>query len=266
MKLRVIGWTYYDDPHFEEGENSYAARSAIIADIKEHGYDFTGWHHEESDRGAPVLNDGKIRRYSQRGWGGLMADVYGEVDPFAYSRHAFCFRESYDEVRMPPEEREASDIIYGLAKELLTEEEYDLLFEDDFTARFPHPELSDKEIYTLSEEEAESVSYSEKVRQLPNCIMKRLCEEDLSEHFELDKNACTRKSDRITLKFYPELEYLDNGDTVTLGGISYTVKNTERFRDVSEEIKLKIMYPMNEGYSEALEIFKNSDLLISIFI
>lgn len=110
MKLRVVGWTYYDD-YLEEGSNGWAARSAIIDDIKKHGYIFSGWAHQEADCCAPVLNDGKMYCYSQRGWGDLMAEAHGYTGRMDYARFAFAIdddseirpTEYFDEENFTPE-------------------------------------------------------------------------------------------------------------------------------------------------------------------
>ena len=63
MKYKVVGWTSYDgdDVPDSEGRIGYAECCAIIDAIKEHGYLFSGWDHQEMFDCAPVLNDGKRR-------------------------------------------------------------------------------------------------------------------------------------------------------------------------------------------------------------
>lgn len=110
MKLRVIGWTYYDDD-LQQGELGWAARNAIIDDIKKHGYMFSGWAHQECDCCAPVLNDGKIYCYSQRGWGGIMAEAHGYTGRMDYAKFAFAMdmeeeirpKDYFDEDTFEPE-------------------------------------------------------------------------------------------------------------------------------------------------------------------
>ena len=89
MKLKVIGWVWYEDTTYGGGEVDYAAYNAILDDVKEHGYRFTGFHHQEMFDCVPVLNDGKMRRFSQRSWGGLMAAAEGLKGRYAYSVYAF---------------------------------------------------------------------------------------------------------------------------------------------------------------------------------
>ena len=77
MEYKVIGWTEYDNDLIEDGENDDAAVEAIVADIREHGYRFSGYAHQEFLCGAPVLNDEKKRVFSQRNFGALMAVAHG---------------------------------------------------------------------------------------------------------------------------------------------------------------------------------------------
>ena len=87
MKLRVVGWTHYDDDL--ASEDSWAARMATVDDIKKHGYAFSGWSHQECQCCAPVFNNGKMLRYSQRGWGGVMAEAHGYTGRLDYTTYAF---------------------------------------------------------------------------------------------------------------------------------------------------------------------------------
>ena len=89
MKLRVVGWTDYDYFEFKEGENTWAVRMALVDDIKKNGYLFSGWDHQECGGCAPVFNDGKMRRFSQRGFGDIMAEAHGETGYMAYAQYAF---------------------------------------------------------------------------------------------------------------------------------------------------------------------------------
>lgn len=100
MKYRVVGWTDYDGDDVPDAGSriGYAERHAIIDEIKRNGYLFSGWEHQEGWRTVPVLNDGKKRCFSQRGWGGVMAEAHGCYAPYDYAR--FTFYESIDERRV----------------------------------------------------------------------------------------------------------------------------------------------------------------------
>lgn len=89
MKYRVIGWTHYDDPEFEDENCSESALQAIIEDIRKNGYLFTGYDHQETYDCAPVLNDGKRRCFSQRSFGGIMARAHGDFSRMGYATYAF---------------------------------------------------------------------------------------------------------------------------------------------------------------------------------
>ena len=110
MKLRVVGWVYYDED-FEQGTRGWAARYAIIDEIKKHGYMFSGWAHQEGYGCAPVMNDGKIYCYSQRSWGGIMAEEHGYKGRMDYAKFAFMLdpdtekrpKEKFDEDAFIPE-------------------------------------------------------------------------------------------------------------------------------------------------------------------
>lgn len=93
MKYKVIGWTYYDNHAIEEGRNTWAARNAIVDEIKKHGYVFTGYDHQERDNCVPVLNDGRLRRFSQRGFGDIMAEAHGCTGSMDYSLFSFGFED-----------------------------------------------------------------------------------------------------------------------------------------------------------------------------
>ena len=89
MKLKVIGWTHYDNFDFAEGDNSWAVRMAIVDEIKTKGYLFSGWDHQESSYCAPVFNDGKMRRFSQRGFADIMAEAHGHTGYMDYATYMF---------------------------------------------------------------------------------------------------------------------------------------------------------------------------------
>jgi len=89
MKWKVIGWTYYEDIDYEEGDATDAVTYAIIDEIKKKGYVFSGWDHQEGFNTVPVLNDGKKRTFSQRTFGNLMAIAHGYTGRFDYSLFTF---------------------------------------------------------------------------------------------------------------------------------------------------------------------------------
>lgn len=110
MKLRVVGWTYYDDDLLHD--DSWAARMAVVDDIKKHGYEFSGWSHQECMCCAPVLNNGKMLCYSQRGWGSVMAEAHGYTGRLDYTMYAFIVdSEQLDEEIHPTDEFDEENFI-----------------------------------------------------------------------------------------------------------------------------------------------------------
>lgn len=89
MKLKVIGWTYYEDNSYETQEVTWATRNAVKEEIIKHKYLFTGYHHQEYDHCVPVLNNGKKVIFSQRGFGGVMAEAYNYNKVYDYSLFAY---------------------------------------------------------------------------------------------------------------------------------------------------------------------------------
>lgn len=110
MKLRVVGWTYYNNRFVEEGYKGWAAINAVIDDIKTHGYKFSGKEHQQEDLCVPVLNDGKARRFSHRAFGQVMALAYGLTGIMDYTAYAFQMQEEY--LNMPSEDREFDEDNY----------------------------------------------------------------------------------------------------------------------------------------------------------
>ena len=90
MKYQVIGWTNYDNrkyPAFNGRIEEYvAARNAIIDELREKGFRFSGDYHQYGDSGCPILNDGTCFTVSSREWGAIMAEALyvDNSDGFAY--------------------------------------------------------------------------------------------------------------------------------------------------------------------------------------
>ncbi|MBQ7761467.1 MAG: hypothetical protein IJ400_05360 [Clostridia bacterium] len=110
MKVRVVGWTHYGDSRFENDGITYAEMEAIVDDIKENGYMFTGMHHQGCKYCVPVLNDGKKRVFSERGFGKIMARGHDVFTSGGYVDYAFNWGYSDEELKMPGEEREIKEV------------------------------------------------------------------------------------------------------------------------------------------------------------
>jgi len=149
VKYRVVGWTYFDNTEIEGASCSEAAYQAIIKEIQDKGYEFTGHDHQNQDCCAPVLNDGKVRRFSEREWGGLMALAHGIYTYKGYLDYAFRW--------YIPSEKEDPRIMPNWDTE-----EY---WPDEFT-----PEEVENEVITV--EVSRSVFYKARVKNiitLPDC-------------------------------------------------------------------------------------------------
>ena len=111
MKLKVIGWTYYDDPSYEYFETTWATQNAVLKDIIENGYEFTGYHHQERDYCCPVLNNGKKIIFSQRGFGGVMAQAHGLNGLYDYSTYAYPVNYNSSDYNFPTTDPDESLIV-----------------------------------------------------------------------------------------------------------------------------------------------------------
>ena len=109
MKIKVVGWTCYDFYDFPEGEQSWAVRMAVVDEIKKNNYFFSGWDHQESLYGAPVFNDGKMRRFSQRGFADIMAEAHGDTGYMDYSLYMFGIKP--EALRLPKNKATKQSIV-----------------------------------------------------------------------------------------------------------------------------------------------------------
>ena len=97
MKYKVIGWTHYDDGYYPEGECSPAAFRAIIDHVRAHGYDFSGYAHQELFDCTPVMNNGERMCFTQRAWGRIMAEAHGHFGVYDYTNYSI----GYDAEKTP---------------------------------------------------------------------------------------------------------------------------------------------------------------------
>ncbi len=243
MKLKVIGYADYDDYHFRKETMSFAAKAAIVDDLKEHGYDYSGYNHQEWSLGCPVLNDGTICRLSQRGWGGVMAEAKGYNSPWDYALFAFNVYDGYDPI-MPANDRNVMELIYQVISETLTPEEKAYLYEGEITIEFPHPELGDREIYTLTQEECEEYgTLFPPSRQIPNVVYNKVFDTNINETFTIFKEECRKiTSDKIVLTLRDDLKYIGPGDTVIIGKDRYNVLDVDQLIELTEEERLAVFY------------------------
>lgn len=88
MKKRVIGWDWYDEDRFlpvKDGVITEEVWDAVLRDVKEHGYLFTGEDQQEEPYCCPVMNDYRIARFSRRGFARIMALAHGETGEYDYA-------------------------------------------------------------------------------------------------------------------------------------------------------------------------------------
>ncbi len=111
MKLKVIGWTYYDDPNYIYFETTWATQNAVLEDVIKNGYLFTGYHHQEYDHCCPVLNNGKKIIFSQRGFGGLMAMAQNRHKTYDYSLYAYTAEPNASYYKFPKTDPDDSLIV-----------------------------------------------------------------------------------------------------------------------------------------------------------
>lgn len=85
--MEVQFWDDYDNYSLEEGKITEEVCDAVIKDIEKNSYLFTGEHHQEHSKCAPVMSDGKIRRFSRREFAYLMAKAHGETEKYSYANY-----------------------------------------------------------------------------------------------------------------------------------------------------------------------------------
>ena len=141
MKYKVIGWTEYENEEIEAMDYRISASEAVIDDIREHGYLFSGMHHQDCSRCAPVLNNGKKLLFGQRGFGGIMAKAHGKDSRMSYAEYAFTWHFTKDEKDSPYVLPEDERVFEGKVDKSLVEENLSECYEYEATR-----ELFDKAI------------------------------------------------------------------------------------------------------------------------
>ena len=133
MKYKVIGWTWYDNELIETMDYSRSAEEAVIEDIRANGYLFTGMHHQDDHRCAPVLNNGKMITFTQRGFGGVMASAYGKNSRMSYAEYAFDWYMGEDNKATPYVFPSEERVFEGKVDESLIESDISEQFEYEST-------------------------------------------------------------------------------------------------------------------------------------
>lgn len=79
--MKIVKWDKFDSEKykpFETIEEIKQARMLIINELRDNGYHFSGYYHQNGEHGSPVFDNGKQYRTSLRVWGEIMADAYPE--------------------------------------------------------------------------------------------------------------------------------------------------------------------------------------------
>ncbi|MBQ7375189.1 MAG: hypothetical protein IJW61_04390 [Clostridia bacterium] len=150
MRYKVIGWTSYDDKAYPNAKVSYAIKHAVVEDIKNNGYCFTGYHHQEYEGCVPVLNTGEKAVFSQRGFGDVMALANGMHGLYDYSLYAYT-PDPNDKCYVLPTAEPRRELIQGkkeLAEEFVISLDFETFAKADITCEL---ELEDAEEYRLIE-------------------------------------------------------------------------------------------------------------------
>ncbi len=106
-KRKVLGWAVtpfqslaFLKKDFEDDEEN----TAVIADIRRHGYCFAGQDHQEREQEAvyPILDDYRYHSFSRRGFGDLMAEAHGVFSEFGYARYTEASLIEDQDLSFPP--------------------------------------------------------------------------------------------------------------------------------------------------------------------
>ncbi|MBR1747335.1 MAG: hypothetical protein IJ735_03900 [Clostridia bacterium] len=102
MTRRVIGWSWYDGDDFiglPDKDFTDEVWDAVLADVKSHGYLFTGEDQQERENCCPVLDDYRMARFSRRGFAHIMAEAHGKTGDYDYALYTeSCFIEESEKV------------------------------------------------------------------------------------------------------------------------------------------------------------------------
>lgn len=85
IKYKVVGWTSYDDDSYgdfegEDKKDYLAGRLAVVENIRENGYSFSGDVYQSPVGYVPVLNNGAAFHCSRREWAKIMAEAWVLVE------------------------------------------------------------------------------------------------------------------------------------------------------------------------------------------
>lgn len=97
--MEVTGWTWWGNPKYKDLEDVDAVSEepiwlngydVVFKNIKEHGYHFDGYAHQNAEFGVPILDDKYLFQVTQRTWGAIIAKAFPEefddADDWRYVR------------------------------------------------------------------------------------------------------------------------------------------------------------------------------------
>ena len=95
--MKITGWTNWRSndefkiSRFDKVPEDLieTAEKAIIKEIKKKGYSFSGYSHQNTEFGCPILDDKYIYATDQRHWGYLMAVAHGAMGKYDYVKWAW---------------------------------------------------------------------------------------------------------------------------------------------------------------------------------
>lgn len=82
-KLKIVGWTYFEDSYPTktcDNDEILELIDLVSQEIYDNDYVFSGEEHQNSLTGVPVFSDGTCLRASMRAWGTIMAGIYKTPD------------------------------------------------------------------------------------------------------------------------------------------------------------------------------------------
>lgn len=94
QEYKVTDWTSWSDaesrPESRPGTIPFScAFDAVVREMKEKGYEFSGNYHQNGKTGVPVINGRFPFMVSMRVWGDVMARVTGDTGPGAHIRWTY---------------------------------------------------------------------------------------------------------------------------------------------------------------------------------
>ena len=96
--MKVTGWTHWDNDDYERDLDSLSMdtyldiEEAVIKEIKDKGYKFSGQYHQHGEYGCPIVDNEYVYQVSMRKWGGIIARAHSlpNEDGLAYVMWAWC--------------------------------------------------------------------------------------------------------------------------------------------------------------------------------